>query len=399
MFFLLVAAVTEYILLHNYDDADELYRIEINRVERMIEAGEDLTDLSGFTTIIGVTEDDGSDASFFDADERYVIRGINGKLYRIEYKESKDKERRDWIFCMNLILLFVFLTMLTVMTYVYTKIIRQFYRLSEYPYLLAKGNLTLPLKESRNHYFGHFIWGLDMLRERLEDEKEKNLNFNKEKNLFLLSLSHDTKTPLSAIKLYAAAMKKNLYKDPEKQREIAAKIDENADQIEDYITKIIASAGDEFMNFEVNNSEFYLSWVIKEIKTYYGDKLSEAGCEFIVSSYSDIMLKGDPERMVEVLQNLIENAIKYGDGLRIGIEFADEDNARLITVSNTGCNLPKKELEHIFDSFYRGSNVGSRKGSGLGLYICKKLMNKMQGDIFAEIEGDVMKVTAVCQKC
>jgi len=83
----------------------------------------------------------------------------------------------------------------------------------------------------------------------------------------------------------------------------------------------------------------------------------------------------------------------------VRIDFADEDGARLITVSNTGCDLPEQELERIFDSFYRGSNVGNRQGSGPGLYICKKLIGRMRGDIFAKTNGNVMMVTLVSIKC
>ena len=101
---------------------------------------------------------------------------------------------------------------------------------------------------------------------------------------------------------------------------------------------------------------------------------------------------------MEVLQNIFENAIKYGDGRFIGVSFEDEDGARLISVTNSGCTLSEEELGHIFDSFYRGSNVGSRGGSGLGLYICKKLMGRMKGDVFAQILDGDMKVTVVCSK-
>lgn len=58
----------------------------------------------------------------------------------------------------------------------------------------------------------------------------------------------------------------------------------------------------------------------------------------------------------------------------------------LITVENTGEVLPAEELPHLFDSFYRGSNAGSQEGSGLGLYICRKLMHKMNGDVFLKQE-------------
>ncbi len=393
-----VIAISEYSMTRNFDDAENIYKVEISRVERQLHEGELNPDLSGYETILSVTRDEDS-SDFYNSENAYVIRNIDGNLYRIEYEVDKTKVHRDSIHRMNLILVFVVIMMLLIMAYIYFVIIRNFYKLADYPYQLAKGNLTIPLKENRNHYFGKFIWGLDMLREKLEQEKQKNLEFQKEKNLFLLSLSHDTKTPLSAIKLYAAAMKKNLYKDSEKQREIAAKIDEKTDEIEGYISKIISSSGDDFMNFEVNNSEFYLSNVIKDIENYYRDKFDEVGTSFVIGDYCDILVYGDQERFVEVMQNLMENAIKYGDGVEVRIDFTDEDGARLITVSNTGCDLPEQELEHIFDSFYRGSNIGNRQGSGLGLYICKKLMSRMKGDVFAETKGNVMKVTLVCTKC
>ena len=284
------------------------------------------------------------------------------------------------------------------MVYIYSALIKHFNKISEYPTELAKGNLTIPLSEEKSRYFGRFLWGLDMLREKLEDEKSKNLELQKERNVFLLSLSHDMKTPISAIKLYAAAIKKNLYKEPEKLKEVGIKIDENATEAEGYVAKIISASGDDFLDLNVRKGEFYVSDAIAPIKEYYTDKLKTRGTEFTVSTYTDVLLKGDKERFIEVLQNVLENAIKYGDGDYIKVSFANEEDARLITVSNSGCTLKEDETEHIFDSFYRGTNVGSRPGSGLGLYICKKLIHKMGGEIFAETEAGEMKVTAVLHK-
>ena len=95
---------------------------------------------------------------------------------------------------------------------------------------------------------------------------------------------------------------------------------------------------------------------------------------------------------------IIENALKYGDGQMIFVEFADEENCKLVSVKNTGCDLPENEILSIFDCFYRGTNSKNKGGSGLGLHICKSLMHKMNGDIFAEISGDVMAVTLVFNK-
>ena len=115
----------------------------------------------------------------------------------------------------------------------------------------------------------------------------------------------------------------------------------------------------------------------------------------MVDSFSDCLLSGDLERSIEVLQNIIENAVKYGDGKEITITFSREDDCQLVHIRNSGCTLSENELPHIFESFWRGSNTGSNSGSGLGLYICRTLMLKMNGDIFAEIQGNDMVVTAV----
>ncbi len=91
----------------------------------------------------------------------------------------------------------------------------------------------------------------------------------------------------------------------------------------------------------------------------------------------------------------MENAIKYGDGTHIDISFETEEDSLLICVRNSGCHLSENELTHIFDSFWRGSNVGSNSGSGLGLYICRQLMHKMSGDIFAMTKDDTITICVV----
>ena len=84
---------------------------------------------------------------------------------------------------------------------------------------------------------------------------------------------------------------------------------------------IIKNSKDDFLNFDVNNSEFYLSECINRIESYYKDKLSINKTEFIISDYTDCIMYGDVERSIEVIQNIIENAIKYGDGSFIKIDF------------------------------------------------------------------------------
>ena len=317
-------------------------------------------------------------------------------VYKTEYKSNNDRSN---LFLINCALGSI--VVLSVGTYIYInkRIIKPFSNIKDLPYELAKGNLNIPLKEQKNKYFGKFTWGMDMLRENLEDSKKRELKYQKEKKTLILSLSHDIKTPLSAIKLYSTALKENLYDTEEKRIEVIDGILKNTDEIEQYVNEIVKNSREDFMNLQVNNSGFYLREVMEKIQAYYADKLETLHTKFLVADYGDCLLKGDEDRIIEVIQNVIENAIKYGDGKQITISFYEEENCKLISVLNTGCSLKEEELPHIFDSFYRGSNSKKQEGSGLGLYICKQLMHKMDGEIFAKIKEDnCFEATVVVRK-
>ena len=396
LFVLIAAAMfaaVNIVLLSSGKDSVQLHNVEANRITNEIKRTGTIPDISAFGTILGVYEQDG-DPSFFASNNEYVIREINGKLYRIEYEETANES--GTVLYVNIALGLFTAAAAILMIYIRSRVIKPFSRMTDLPLEIAKGNLTTPLKESPNRYFGKFIWGLDMLRERTEKSKRSEIELQKEKKTMLMSLSHDIKTPLSAIKLYSAALSKGIYTDAEKQKETADNIGAKADEIEKLVNEIMRAQSEDMMHFDVKNGEFYLSPVIGGICTYYRDRLS--GTEFTCAEYVDCIINGDPDRLTEVLQNIIENAIKYGDGHYIRLTFSDEEDCRLITVANSGCTLPEEELTHIFDSFRRGSNVGSKSGSGLGLYICRQLMSAMNGDIFAEIKNDDMLVTVVCRK-
>lgn len=249
-------------------------------------------------------------------------------IYRIIYTQTDD---RTWIL-MDIAFGILFLLSVFLICYIGKKIIKPFEQMQSLTEDLAKGNLSVPVKAEKSKFLGRFLWGMDMLRETLESNKEKELALQKEKKTLILSLTHDIRTPLSAI------------------------------------------------------------------RGLYEEKLHNLHTGFQIASYTDLLLKGDADRLIEVLQNLLENAIKYGDGKCISIDFSEEEDCRLITVRNSGCSLKQEELINLFDSFYRGSNVGSTDGSGLGLYISRQLMQKMDGEVFAEIKEDDFCATVVVRK-
>lgn len=393
---LIILCVVSNVLLTGHRYGGRPYRVEIERLARTIEEdgweSVSLADCRYVTDIIRYGED------FYDADSDYVIKYIDGELYRFDYTAGGGTDSIRLVMIVDTILGIMAAVIIAVMLYLKIKILKPFEQLRDVPYELSKGNLTVPIKETKNRFFGRFVWGVDVLREKLEQQKERELNLHRDRKMLLLSLSHDIKTPLSAIKLYAKALSKGLYQDKEKQLEIADNINAKADEIEDYVAQIVTASREDFLSLDVADAEFYLSLLMTNIRQYYAEKLALIRTDFSVSDYADCLLHGDPDRSVEVLQNIMENAVKYGDGKSIAIDISEEDGCILITVSNSGCTLEDSDIPCMFNSFWRGANAENEKGSGLGLYICRQLMRRMNGEIFAERKDGSMCVTAVFAK-
>lgn len=378
-------------------DRGRLYRVEANRIvremrDRKLTEEEIISyDLSAYQTIVGIRAFSMAEVCNHD----YVVEDIDGKLYRIEYRA--DQNYRP-LFYMNGALLFMMFLTGAVLFYVYRKVLKPFHAMSGLSYELAKGNLSAPIKEERSKLFGRFLWGMDMLREKLEDNRERELEFQRERKTLILSLSHDIRTPLSSIELYSRALAENLYETPEKKEEALQGIRRNAGEIKKYVEEIVAASREDFLNLEVENGEVYLSEILRETERYYRDRLAVIHTEFKVEDCGECLLKGDKNRLIEVLQNLMENAIKYGDGKRICLSCEEEEDCKLLHVENSGNSLKEEELPNLFDSFYRGGNSQGVKGNGLGLYICKTLMRKMDGEVFAQVSDGKFQVTVVVRK-
>lgn len=373
--------------------SERKYMVDISRIITRMEAGEQIRDidLNEYETIVSVT--------LFDAAEHgkyaYTVEEAAGELYRFEYKQEDD---RQIIIVMNCVLGLMIFSTIIVMAYLDRKLITPFLKINNLPIELAKGNLSVPIKEEKSRYLGKFLWGMDMLREKLEDDKRRELKLLKEKKTLILSLSHDVKTPLSAIDLYAKALRTGLYDSDERRKEAFLGIEKNVSEIKRYVGEIVDASREDILSLDVKNGEVYLLDCINTITDYYSEKMEHLHTEFVVEGVDNCLIFGDGDRIVEVLQNVIENALKYGDGKRVDITFEEEENCKLVTISNTGCGIDRDELPHLFDSFYRGSNSGNVSGSGLGLYICKELMHRMEGEIFAKETEDSFKVTLVLKK-
>lgn len=407
-FSFLVCLINLWLSQVTVNNSDREYRVSVNRIKQAVtdyeqktgQSPENLQELIEFTGVeeypfitglytMQMEDSTNQELSAFVAEEESdcILFATERNYYKVTYMVQASSGKRLMIL-VNGILLLVFLLLLLFLFYIRQNILLPFHKLSDIPYELAKGNLTVPLQENKGKFFGRYVWGMDLLREHLEQNRQRELEFQKEKKMLLLALSHDIKTPLSTVKLYAKALSKDLYKEETKKKEVAENISGKVDEIESYISKIVQASREDFLHFEVKNGEFYIKEVIEQICEYYTEKMKLNQIEFNIADYNNCLVYGDADRLVEVLQNVIENSVKYGDGRKIWLEFDRSEEEYAIRICNTGCDIESKELPHIFDSFFRGSNVEKKPGSGLGLYICRQLMQQMEGGITASVTKD-----------
>lgn len=386
------------------------YKVEIHQVMKALEEAETFIepDVSGYEYLKEV-----SYLSEKDADNREKVeefyKSPNQRNSSVQPLVTKDgmgyvrfdyvtnRENRNVLWFVEIVLFVAFLAIFLFLLYVRNQILKPFHTIRDMPYELSKGHLKGELQEQKNHFFGKFIWGIGMLRDTLEDSKAKELKLLKEKKLLLLSISHDIKIPLSTIRLYAKAIKEEVYDTKEKRQYAAGQIEVHTKEIENFVREIMTASSEDLIHIEVKNAEFYLRDYMEKIRETYAPKTAIHLTEFTIAEYENRLLKGDFDRAVEVMENLLENAMKYGDGKQISIDFYEEDYCQVIRVFNTGEPVPGTELPHLFDSFYRGSNAENQQGNGLGLYIARQMMHKMGGEIFAEICENGMWVCLVFQ--
>ncbi|MBE5965359.1 MAG: HAMP domain-containing histidine kinase [Lachnospiraceae bacterium] len=382
---------------------DKIYNIEANRlIDIYTDNGEikqsDIVDCEAINRVEYISVSDLNKPAFFEG-ESYIIRPVYKNktvigYLRFDYHAVNDSASHflSWA---NIILIVCLAATASVLIYLKSAVVKPMHLIESLPDRLSKGDFTATVPEQKSRFFGRFLWGLDRLRDTLQNERTKNLSLEKEKSRAVLALSHDIKTPLSAILLCSKALREGIYKDTAKQNEILLKIDDRALEIQSLVQKLQDGASEEMFDLPVENGEFYLDDVISRIENAYRWRMDLAGSCFAIEPHGNILLFGDGERLYEALCNLLENSMKYGDGKKITVGFGREDGYQLLSVTNSGCTLASSEAIHIFDGFWRGSNADGKPGNGLGLYIARNLMMKMKGEAFSHIADGEITITLV----
>lgn len=215
---------------------------------------------------------------------------------------------------------------------------------------------------------------------------------------FLLSVTHELKSPLAAIKLSLQTIVK---RDLEKQMQISLLNNslKDIERLDDLVENMLLATKIESRTYSFPKEEFDFS----ELVTKITDRLQVHSCgnEQLINAniQPGIMIVGDRFALSSVVTNLVENAVKYsGPCAEVAVQLCQNDGKPILTVSDKGLGIPDEEKMLIFDKFYRvgDENVRKSKGTGLGLFIVKEVLQNHDADISVKDnvpQGAIFEVT------
>ena len=163
---------------------------------------------------------------------------------------------------------------------------------------------------------------------------------------------------------------------------IADKIDKNTEKIEALAAELMRSSASSAAVSDIEISRFSVKELAELVRTEYKDRMSMKRIPFEVECSTETVMESDKYALYRTISQMLENAVKYGDGKGIKVVFTKQDDSFCISVRNNGELLPEKELPYIFRSYWRGSNAADKDGSGIGMYVVNETVKVLGGRVY-----------------
>lgn len=235
-----------------------------------------------------------------------------------------------------------------------------------------------------------FISGLvAVLHDTTEQEKEE-----RERRLFVSNVSHELRTPLTSVKSYLEALDDGALSEPVAPDFVKVSLNETnrmMRMVTDLLSLSRIDNETSQLDIELTNFTAFITFILNRFdkiksQSNEGSKKYELIREYPITP---IWVEIDTDKMTQVIDNILNNAIKYSpDGGKIKVGMKTTDAQLIISISDEGLGIPKKDLPRIFDRFYRVDKARSRAqgGTGLGLAIAKEIVKQHKGFIWAKSE-------------
>ena len=314
----------------------------------------------------------------------------NEMVYGISLAQSSSSQvklmAKDMILTATIILVF---TALSVGLWIYRSIAVPLVKLRKATQNIKEGNLDFVLEVEGKDEFSQLCQDFEEMRKRLKESTEEKILMDKENKELISNISHDLKTPITAVKGYVEGIMDGVADTPEKMNRYVRTIYNKTNEMDHLINELTFYSKIDTnripYTFSKLNVEDYFSDCAEEL----GLEMETKGIELVYANYveKDVQVIADGEQIRRVIHNIVSNAIKYMEKPKgiIQLRVKDVGDFIQVEIEDNGKGIAAKDLPYIFDRFYRTdvSRNSSKGGSGIGLSIVKKIMEDHGGKVWA----------------
>ena len=314
----------------------------------------------------------------------------NEMVYDISLAQSSSSQvklmAKDMILTATIILVF---TALSVGLWIYRSIAVPLVKLRKATQNIKEGNLDFVLEVEGKDEFSQLCQDFEEMRKRLKESTEEKILMDKENKELISNISHDLKTPITAVKGYVEGIMDGVADTPEKMNRYVRTIYNKTNEMDHLINELTFYSKIDTnripYTFSKLNVEDYFSDCAEEL----GLEMETKGIELVYANYveKDVQVIADGEQIRRVIHNIVSNAIKYMEKPKgiIQLRVKDVGDFIQVEIEDNGKGIAAKDLPYIVDRFYRTdvSRNSSKGGSGIGLSIVKKIMEDHGGKVWA----------------
>ncbi len=325
---------------------------------------------------------DGSEGSFF------IVTSVSSLISKTTLKHI-----------MLVYILILIFTSLVLTHWISSGILKPINQLNKAMQNIAEGNLEYMLTTDEKGEIGELYRNYEDMRLRLKESLDEKFEHEQKNRELISNISHDLKTPITAVKGYVEGIMDGVADTQEKMDKYIKTIYNKANDMDRLINELTTYSG-------IDNNRIPYTFRRINVAEYFGDCVEEVGLDLesrnIQLNYTDLaepstQIIADPEQLKRVINNIIGNSVKYMDKEKgvIDIRILDEVDSIRVEIEDNGKGIAAKDLPNIFERFYRtdASRNSSKGGSGIGLSIVKKIVEDHGGYIWAtskENEGTCM---------
>ena len=293
---------------------------------------------------------------------------------------------KDLFFTALVILIF---TSVSIGLWIYRSVAAPLVKLRKATQNIKEGNLDFVLEVDGTDEFAELCRDFEEMRRRLKESAEEKVLLDKENKELISNISHDLKTPITAVKGYVEGIMDGVADTPEKMDRYVRTIYNKTNEMDHLINELTFYSKIDTNRIPYTFSKLNVDDYFSDCAEEVGLELETRGIQLYYANYveKDVLVIADGEQIRRVIHNIISNAIKYMDKTKgvIQIRVKDVGDFIQVEIEDNGKGIASKDLTYIFDRFYRTdvSRNSSKGGSGIGLSIVRKILEDHGGKVWA----------------